>query len=849
MDKGSSYTYSVAAFPRVKYFQERLLSFTPRWNRILDGESLQDCVYEGRLRQKEILSLEDTSRGKITVNLFVEKSVTVPGAPVLHVQKNLNVVGDIQETELSWSSFIHSQQKKCGPIVTVVMVSSLDVKITSNLGTQFSGLSDDQLQNMIIYINDTETNYPYCDLVKVNFNIAEIISSDSEDVDRCMSLAKQIQFMLEKNLVKVLEMIADYNSALIPRGLENHEEDVQKAVIAKLVNSLSNKFVVKDFSPESGRDKAVVEPSDRDLSRLAKAVGDGWEKLAPPLGIRGTDIDEIKHSNQSTLSMILNMFYRWRQKEEKPRLDFLLQLLEQHSSSVTSIDMAEVKAMKAEMLVPSSHSEKEVMFHRKLKDFVVKQTKCNICDALSKRYGLSANLVNDFLNDDLCGYETKVTEMMKTMSLPNWSLDAVHDCKSFARTCGSNLTKIIQETEDYMKAKREYLTIIKKLQFELVGLLQQTEVPIETPIPDLPKLSNELQHALLSESIPEVYGCGIMWGDLTLHLTEKLSEDSLKRVKVLLLRHRYTYGYATQLIQPPKAAAGSNSIKPGLSLRAEKLNPEPGDDYNYGSIGCVVNVKSTVKKQDQGKLHCITCAHCVHKCKELIAVHPELGAGYTAFGKKKYEIYRPDSIDVALIEILEDKIKHCCSGLRTSEKPKTQFSDSLLEQTMEESSEKWSFYGGAILRRKVFKFGSATGLTCGVCMCDDYKTREIMENINQNPRRNFDTDVNILIEPVADNPKPPGSVTASGSQDRQQDQVEKFSEECDSGSVIFDDDMGENVVVLGLLYGGITEKDSGKFLYSYASHIMKLKELLEKENDILIEPALSSKASTQGAGI
>jgi hypothetical protein len=98
---------------------------------ISDGESLQDCVYEGRLRQKEILSLVDTSRDKITVNLFVEKSVKDPGTPVLHVQKNLNVVDDIQENELSWSSFIHSQQKKCGPIVTVVMVSSLDVKVWS----------------------------------------------------------------------------------------------------------------------------------------------------------------------------------------------------------------------------------------------------------------------------------------------------------------------------------------------------------------------------------------------------------------------------------------------------------------------------------------------------------------------------------------------------------------------------------------------------------------------------------------------------------------------------------------------------------------------------------------------
>jgi ferredoxin len=256
-----------------------------------------------------------------------------------------------------------------------------------------------------------------------------------------------------------------------------------------------------------------------------------------------------------------------------------------------------------------------------------------------------------------------------------------------------------------------------------------------------------------------------MWGDLTLHLTEKLSEDSLKRVKVLLLRHRYTYGYATQLIQPPKAAAGSYNIKQGSSLRAEKKNPPPGDKYKYGSIGCFVNVKSKSKKQDQDKLHCITCAHCVRECKDLIDVYPEHGAGYTAFGKKnkKYEIYCPDSIDVALIEILETQKGHCCYGLRKSERP--------TEQLMEESFEKWSFYEGAILRRKVFKFGSATGLTCGTCMCDDYKTKEIMKNYNsQDPERNFDTNVNILIEPEPGEQVSPGGVTASGSQDRQQEQ-------------------------------------------------------------------------------
>ncbi|XP_060579173.1 uncharacterized protein LOC132736109 [Ruditapes philippinarum] len=346
-----------------------------------------------------------------------------------------------------------------------------------------------------------------------------------------------------------------------------------------------------------------------------------------------------------------------------------------------------------------------------------------------------------------------------------------------------------------------------------------------------------------------------MWGDLTLHLTEKLSEDSLNDVKDLLLKHRYTYGYDTQLIQLPKAAVrttGLGNIKQGLSLRAEKLEPESEEKYNYGSIGCFVNIKSKSEEQDQDKLHCITCAHCVDECKDLIDVLPEHDIGYTTLGKKSiYVEYIKDSIDVALIEILVTKIGHCCYGLRESKKNPEQCRDPQRRPTMEESpiEKRWSFYDGAILRRKVFKFGSATGLTCGVCMCDDYNTKEIMKNFNRVSKRNFDTNVNILIESEPDKQVPPGSVTAGGSRDTQQEQVRKFSEDGDSGSVIFDDDMQGDVVVLGLLYGGITEKDSGKFLYSYASHIMRLKELLENKHDISIEPALSSNASPQGAGI
>ena len=158
-------------------------------------------------------------------------------------------------------------------------------------------------------------------------------------------------------------------------------------------------------------------------------------------------------------------------------------------------------AMQEELAASSSYSEKDVIFHRKLVEFVTKKTKCEICDLLSKKYGLSANQVNEFLNDGFFGYEKKVADIMKTMSLPSWPRDkpddAVDTCRKFAHICCNSLSSIIHETESFIKTKREYFTIVKKLQFELFGLLQLTDVAIETHIPDIPKLSSELQHALL----------------------------------------------------------------------------------------------------------------------------------------------------------------------------------------------------------------------------------------------------------------------------------------------------------------------------------------------------------------
>ena len=149
----------------------------------------------------------------------------------------------------------------------------------------------------------------------------------------------------------------------------------------------------------------------------------------------------------------------------------------------------------------SSDEVKDEIFKKKLTEFVIKKTKCVVCDILSKKYGISASLLNEFLNAGFFDYSAKILEVLGEMEMPKWPRrrndDGVSTCRVFAYRCASNLTKVIHKTEDYVKVKLSILVVLKKLQFEVHGYLSQAKVPIVTPVPDLPKLPLQLQYELL----------------------------------------------------------------------------------------------------------------------------------------------------------------------------------------------------------------------------------------------------------------------------------------------------------------------------------------------------------------
>ncbi|XP_053376077.1 uncharacterized protein LOC123533372 [Mercenaria mercenaria] len=828
MDKGFRYTYSVAAFPRVKYFYQRLKRAIPRWERILDAGGLPKCISQGKVKLGMITSLAQVIGDKVSINLFADSAFLKTSTLELPV----HVVGDEGTEKITWSSFSYEKKKSIMPVVTVIVLPSLEEKNVKKLQAKLSGMSTVQLRDIIIYVEESKTNFTYTDLVKVNFQQEDIDLPEGKARDRSRCLNKQIQNVLEEMVVAVLDMMAAYNKVFIPKKCEDPEESLQDAVHLKLLKSLHDPFVVKDLSPDNISDEAERKPTEKELNRIAGAIGKNWEKLGLPLGIAEAKMSEIKLSHQSEASKVYHMLLTW-QKKDRATLNYLLQLLEAVSFAVT-VDMEIIQRLREESPAPTADSERDAAFHRKLMEFVAKKTKCVACDTLSKKYGISTNLINEFLNEDFFGYEKKVAEMMASMSLPCWPRDksdnGVSTCRSFAHRCGLSMTKITHDTEEYIKTKSEILMLVKKLQFELFGLLEQTDVAIETQISDVPKLPLEFQHGLLE--IPEVYGCGTLWGELELHLTEDLSLKSKDKVKELMTHHKYTCGYSTLLIKPPNLQTG-DWIEQGSGIRATKLRPDSDGKYNYGSIGCFVRVKSNIVyergasnvAQDKGKLHCITCAHCVQNCENHIEVY--VGKEIKPLGVKSFEEFNNEVMDVATVKIHEQKIKCCETSMQES------CEDSLFRH-------KWTFNHEAILRKTVFKYGSATGLTRGICMCNDYKTKGMMEHWNRNSNTNFDGDFNILIAQNADvqpGTHVEGTTAAAENQQMQVDEEKVFSENGDSGSVVCDDntDTGD-VIVMALLSGDIRSKE-GKFLYSYSSNIQKVIEVLQQKYNCLIEPA------------
>lgn len=141
------------------------------------------------------------------------------------------------------------------------------------------------------------------------------------------------------------------------------------------------------------------------------------------------------------------------------------------------------------------------IFQHNVIEFVMRKAKCVACDNLSKKHGIPAYLVNEFMNEGFFSFDQKIQSIMKVMTLPTCpepkTKPLVLVFQSFIYRLGFGIMPVIGKTEDYVNIKVKILNIVMKLQFELFGMLRLTDVVVNVDVPPLTVLSEELQEALL----------------------------------------------------------------------------------------------------------------------------------------------------------------------------------------------------------------------------------------------------------------------------------------------------------------------------------------------------------------
>lgn len=124
------------------------------------------------------------------------------------------------------------------------------------IGELLSGLTDEQLGNVIIYMSETKTNVLYTDLLKADFQIHDIEFIDNKALIRNYDLAAQIQYILEGKAVSALELITNYIYPFVPKDQQELEKSIQDLVYSNISTALKNEYLLSDLEPsETGKQK------------------------------------------------------------------------------------------------------------------------------------------------------------------------------------------------------------------------------------------------------------------------------------------------------------------------------------------------------------------------------------------------------------------------------------------------------------------------------------------------------------------------------------------------------------------------------------------------------------------
>ena len=247
-------------------------------------------------------------------------------------------------------------------------------------------------------------------------------------------------------------------------------------------------------------------------------------------------------------------------------------------------------------------------------------------------------------------------------------------------------------------------------------------------------------------------GCGTCYGELVLHVRKTLSLARREEIRQLLQEYKYMDGYkCVRMSESTEQVLPTPVVELGQELRAQRTDRM--GDYSFGSLGCFFNLRpkqldSNVSQQNTGAMvstgyviteakdHCLTCAHCLKDCEDNVDARMNT-TQYSHLGTKQCFLYQPEALDVASIQVADERLNEC---------------DSRLKNSNEDYVTNWRVFDVDPIRRDVHKEGCRSRFTRGIVMSVDFMTARMREyNLvkfqeTRSLEKRFDPSFNILIE-------------------------------------------------------------------------------------------------------
>ena len=312
-----------------------------------------------------------------------------------------------------------------------------------------------------------------------------------------------------------------------------------------------------------------------------------------------------------------------------------------------------------------------------------------------------------------------------------------------------------------------------------------------------------------------VYGCGMVYGNLAVHVKEEVPlYDITDKIKCVVRNLGKQFLDRLEVKPVSLSINAGVTYESGKSLRVKKSSSEENDNvvedeihdrYSFGTLGCFIKGKHTGTDTDDytEQMYALSCAHVFPEdCGNCVEVGLSC-SNFNQFGiiSPELMVYQEHTVDIAAILVVQEVLHKCNVRLKNTESFEAWESDLHKGEVSD------------LVASEVFKWGSVSDLTQGLIVSHDYHLQvQGLESLDEN--------YNVLIEAL------PGL------------SYNEFSKRGDSGTVVCLENPDEQkVTALSMINGAlyIPEGVEKKYLCSYSCHLHKNIQELSKKTKITFQ--------------